>query len=248
MVQDSGAGLSDLPEMAKRVPCDADHLIRKFAKHRSANQDQTIFRFRVTTAEWEILSPRIAHENLQYVEPIVISCVVLIFKCSSHYYPSTEQLVIQMPSRVHENFLAALSHSIENQLSRLSEGDGPVADFAKDVQDDRSATVRPLDPRYGTHDPDASFRHLESEFPGVVIEVAYAQEGKRLDAIAEDYILGSDHQIRVVVAIDINYNAKKNSTFTIWRGATEGPEEDKVLLAVHEDTKVVSIEALIFND
>lgn len=152
---------------------------------------------------------------------------MLILKHSSDYFPSIERLVLRMPVELHEGLLRSLNGRIIEQLRLLSYGSGSVADFAKDIRDTGSTTIRPRDPEYGTHDPDISFRHRKSSSPTVIIEVAHSQRGGKLRTIAEDYILGSDLEIRVVVGMDIEYSKSKRATFSVWRARMQGPDDDK---------------------
>jgi len=145
-----------------------------------------------------------------------------------NYFPSIERLVLRMPTKVHEQFLRSLSGRITEQLRLLSHGSGSAADFAKDIRDVGSATIRPRDPEYGTHDPDSSFQHLKSPSPTVIIEVAHSQNGGKVRTLAEEYILGSDLEIGVVVGVDIEYSKSKRATFSVWRAGLQGPDDDKV--------------------
>ena len=132
-----------------------------------------------------------------------------------------------MPTKVHEQFSRSLSGRIVEQLRQFSQGSGSAADFAKDIRDVGSATIKSRDPEYGTHDPDSSFQHLDSPLPTVIIEVAHSQSGRRLRTLAEEYILGSDLAIRVVVGLDIEYSKSKRAAFSVWRAGLQGPEGDK---------------------
>lgn len=133
-----------------------------------------------------------------------------------------------MPTKLHEHFLGSLNGHISEQLRLLSRESGSAADFAKDIRDARSATIKPRDPEYGTHDPDGSFQHLKSPLPTVIIEVAHSQKGRELKTLAEEYILGSDLEIRVVVGVDIEYRKNKRATFSVWRAEEQGPDDDKI--------------------
>jgi hypothetical protein len=149
-------------------------------------------------------------------------------KRSVDYFPSIERVVLRMPTNVHEQFLRSLTGRITEQLRLLSHGSGSAADFAKDISDVGSTTIRPQDPEYGTHDPDTSFQHLKSPLPTVIIEVAHSQKGGKLRTLAEEYILGSDLEIRVVVGVNIEYSKSKRATFSVWRAGLQGLEDDRV--------------------
>lgn len=105
---------------------------------------------------------------------------------------------------------------IVQQLDKITHGDSPSANFARDIRDSRSNTITFDDPEYGRHDPDASFRHSGAQYPGVVIEVAYSQKARALPRLADDYILGSDDNIRVVVGLKIEY-LHKTATLSVWK-------------------------------
>lgn len=85
-----------------------------------------------------------------------------------------------------------------------------------------SATLELFDEEYRcNHSPDAQFRHDEAQYPGVVIEVSYSQKQRDLRSIVDNYILGSDGNIRVVVCLDVDYRNGKHATLSVWRPSIE---------------------------
>lgn len=65
-----------------------------------------------------------------------------------------------------------------------------------------------------------------------MIEASYAQKRKHLTTIAEDYILGSDSDTRVVVGLDVEYRAGRKATISIWRlEVIHDPNSEGVLVA-----------------
>jgi hypothetical protein len=64
--------------------------------------------------------------------------------------------------------------------------------------------------------PDATFKHCDAHWPGVVIEVSYSQKTKAIPHLADDYILETNGSVRVVVGLDIDYKTKKG-TISMWR-------------------------------
>lgn len=122
-----------------------------------------------------------------------------------------------MPTKLHEWVIHSVVKELRRQLRHLEGGQNPSAGFAGAVDARGSPTLTFPDPGYGRHDPDAQFQHLGAKYPGVVIEVSYAQRRKDLAIIAEDYILGSDGDIRVVIGIDIDYHGSKKGTLSVWR-------------------------------
>lgn len=121
-----------------------------------------------------------------------------------------------MLTHVHEALIQRIVPSLNRQMSLIASGESPSAGFARKITSGGSATVKFDDPDYGMHDPDASFYHSEALYPGVIIEVSYSQKRKDLPRLADEYILGSNGSIRVVVGLDVEYSGKK-ATLSVWR-------------------------------
>jgi hypothetical protein len=119
-----------------------------------------------------------------------------------------------MPTLLHDQFIEDVVDEIKAQLRSIQ---GASAAFAKEIRSPGSATIKFRDQEYGKHDPDAQFRHPKAQYPGVVIEVSFSQKRKDLARIADDYILGSDGNIRAVVGLDIEYKGSKEATLSVWR-------------------------------
>lgn len=130
------------------------------------------------------------------------------------YFSSTRRFIIRMPTTLHEGFITSIVDEIQGQLRSIQ---ATSAEFAKEIRSGGSASIKFTDKEYGKHDPDAQFRHSQAQFPGVVIEVSYSQKRKDLERLADDYILGSDSDIRVVVGLDIGYKTGKQATLSVWR-------------------------------
>lgn len=133
--------------------------------------------------------------------------------CRYDYSTESDRLVVRMPTAVHQLFVARIEDAIFSQLKSIREGLGAAASFAQKVYPARSTEVHfpvydTITGRNSKHEPDASFWHDDAKYPGVVIEVAYSQKKKRLGRLAEDYLLDSDANIRVVVGLDIEYGKK----------------------------------------
>ncbi|KAJ9653658.1 hypothetical protein H2198_007169 [Neophaeococcomyces mojaviensis] len=153
------------------------------------------------------------------------------------YFPPYRRFVIWKPTPAHTMFLARLFDEISWQLRTLAEG--PAADFVKHVRFQGSSAYTPIDPDYGRHDPDGSFGHEEQWCPGVVVEAADLEKGKMLRRLAEDYILGSDLEVRIMVGFQFSQQ-KKDATLSIWRPQWRGDAwyvGSKVTTIRHADGK-----------
>lgn len=130
------------------------------------------------------------------------------------YFPSTSRFIIRMPTAIHESVIKSIVEELLLQLRSISHGES--AEFAKEVDSDGSATIDFEEPQFGSHAPDGQFRHSKANYPGVVLEVAYAQKAKDLPYLADEYILGSDGDIRVVIGISLEYKQINKATLSIW--------------------------------
>ncbi|KAF2466100.1 uncharacterized protein BDR25DRAFT_336652 [Lindgomyces ingoldianus] len=129
------------------------------------------------------------------------------------YNSETHRLVVRMPTGVHELFIDGVEDAIRSQLKAIRRGSDKAARFAQKVWPARSTEIEfPVEDcptgRRSKYEPDASFWHENAQYPGVIIEVAYSQKKKRLGQLAEDYLLDSDANVRVVVGLDIEYGKK----------------------------------------
>jgi hypothetical protein len=123
-----------------------------------------------------------------------------------------------MPLPIHELLLCPISKEIQRQLSFIASHQDLSAEFAREIECQRSSTIHFDDSDYGRHDPDDSFAHSKTHYPGVVIEISYSQKRKDLARLADDYILGSDGSIRVVIGLDIEYLGKAAlATLSVWQ-------------------------------
>jgi hypothetical protein len=144
-----------------------------------------------------------------------------------------------MPTRTHEFFSSSIVSEILRQLGTIAKRKGKAAEFARSVsytgsprlhfladgdgdgEDNNSGNTHTQEDKapikYDSHEPDATFSHASAQWPGVVIEVSFSQKEKDLKNLAEDYILGSDGNIQVVIGLNIEYKNSKKASLSIWR-------------------------------
>jgi hypothetical protein len=141
---------------------------------------------------------------------------ILTFIPRYDYFPSTSRFILRMPTPIHESVIKSVIEELQHQLRSISLGDGQSAEFSKEVESDGSVTIDFEEPQFGSHDPDGQFRHSEANYPGVVLEVAYSQKAKDLPYLADEYILGSDGDIRAVIGINLEYKETNKATLSVW--------------------------------
>ena len=138
-----------------------------------------------------------------------------------------------MPARIYEEIAASIISDIVLQLHLISNGGGSASIFAKSVSSSGSTTIKSNDPEISRHDPDGSFIHEKAYSPGAILKVSYSQKRKDLLRLAEDYIYGSDGNIRVVIGIDINYK-DKSAVLLMWQSQIQTNEAGEEELVAHQ--------------
>jgi hypothetical protein len=121
-----------------------------------------------------------------------------------------------MPKPIHELLIESAVNEIKHHLKSISEGVGPSADFAEEVACEGSTTIEFDEREYGHHDPDSQFRHTNAKYPGVILEVANSQKARLLPHLADDYILGSNGNIRAVICINLEYKQRGQASLSVW--------------------------------
>ncbi|KAH8812494.1 hypothetical protein F5884DRAFT_785557 [Xylogone sp. PMI_703] len=161
------------------------------------------------------------------------------YKLRYDYFPSSNRFILRMPIAVHEMVKINIIEELQRQLRSIAEGDNQSAEFARALSLRGSTTIKFKDPEYGEHSPDSQFQHAKERYPGVVIEVSYASKRKDLYRLADDYILGSDGDIQVVVGIDVEYRGSKKATLSIWRPRVVKVDDGELELVAAQTVKDV---------
>jgi hypothetical protein len=137
------------------------------------------------------------------------------------YDPVRKLLSIRMPTPVHEAFSRLLAEHLRHELDSISRNNEKARSFASNIRSVGSSRIllrEGIDTRdsaWPRRQPDEQFQHKDATYPGVVIEVSYSQDGKALRRLAQEYILYSNGDIKLVLGIDINETAE--CTVSTWR-------------------------------
>ncbi|TKA72912.1 hypothetical protein B0A49_08440 [Cryomyces minteri] len=159
---------------------------------------------------------------------------------------SHQKLILRMPTSVHDTFRSGIEHHILSELKGLATREDDVGRFATRVVGKGSSRIAFLKPTVtgststtttettgDERHPDAAFAHERNKYPGVIIEVSYAQKRKALRKLAKQYILQSEGSIRVVVGLDIDYGRpSKRATLSVWRPDLHTSEDGQVIFTV----------------
>lgn len=127
---------------------------------------------------------------------------------------------------LHETFVRAVERGIIFQLDALAASSSSAADLARSIHptgsprlrfEEAAATEEGTSTILDQHEPDISFTHADAKWPGVIIEVSYSGKRKDLPWLADDYIMGSDGNIRVVIGLDVEYRGARSAALLVWR-------------------------------
>ena len=172
--------------------------------------------------------------------------------------PHTSTFTVRMPSAIHEMVKQAVVKEIGSQLAQSAvkyKRNGIVSKF-DDLISDKGSTIitlkgfDPIEGTYPSHEPDGSFAYTRTRYPSLVIEISYSQKRKDLCKLADDYICGSNGEIKVVLGLDLEYsNKSKKATTSIWRPQiTPDPEnEAEAILETQEIKKDDVSSAFLFS-
>jgi hypothetical protein len=162
-----------------------------------------------------------------------------------------------MPTAIHELFVARVEDTIFSQLKLIRDGRDNAAAFAQKVQLARSTEIYLSTDKFPSikqskYEPDASFWHDDAQYPGVIIEIAYSQKKKKLNRLAESYLLDSDTSVQVVIGLDIEYGMKESrkATLSVWRSRifyTDKGDELRVVQEIVDEVTITSIRAPPMN-
>ncbi|PBP26977.1 hypothetical protein BUE80_DR002082 [Diplocarpon rosae] len=168
------------------------------------------------------------------------------------YFPYIRCFALRMPTPLHESLIFQVVRDIDSQLISIAHSNSSSAAFAKQVNSLCSATIQFPDSELAKHDPDGQFQCSEACYPGVVIEVSYSQKRKALPYLADDYILDSDANIRVVIGIDVKYKGSKKSTLSVWRPEIvtndAGEQELIIVQTIADQRQILRDENGLVND
>ena len=137
--------------------------------------------------------------------------------------------------------IVSIRTEIDRQLASFRNGSSPTAFFAQQIESIDSTSLMFQNNLH--YSPDMQYRHEGAEYPGLIVEVAYSQSnrdgGKNLLRLAEQYIIQSRGNIKLVVGISIEYVPPRKpftprATVSVWRPKL-GKDEFGPYLKVNEE-------------
>ncbi|KAL5583952.1 hypothetical protein FOVSG1_015303 [Fusarium oxysporum f. sp. vasinfectum] len=162
------------------------------------------------------------------------------------FEPRPGRIILRMPSPTHDTFVWSVTSTIFEEILSVGRENEAVRGFTSKILssgssrifldlDDDEAEAEEVNKVQAQmrRQPDAQFQHKDAALPGVVIEVSYTQDAKRLPRIAKEYIHHSDGDIKVAVCIDINSGSE--STISLWKPRfTSEEDSDEVTMHIEQ--------------
>ncbi|MCJ1281277.1 hypothetical protein MMC26_000595 [Xylographa opegraphella] len=130
------------------------------------------------------------------------------------YNPRTFEFVVRMPTSIHEFIGESIAYDVCRQIDIIRGGNNPAAEIARKVHCLGSTSIYLEDG--ARRDPDKEFRYEGAKYPSLVIEIAYSQRRKNLSKLADQYIVESSGQIRIVIGIQLDYKESKIAIVSVW--------------------------------
>ena len=158
------------------------------------------------------------------------------------YVPHASELIIRLPTELHNTLTMRVLREIEDQISRAAtrdEEDPCIKSFLSTVKQ-WSGNIFGSDSSGHQRCPDGYLKCRKSKLPGVIIETAYSQTAKNLDKLADDYIKTSKGNIQMIICLNLAYrpnNSNPVDRISVW----EAKIEDKVFKSKRTFDEVSSI-------
>ena len=134
-----------------------------------------------------------------------------------------------MPTGFHDRIARECEYGIRDMLREIASGENSdIAKIAENVKTSGGADVRPPDLDIQRKNPDGSFQLKGCDYPGLLIEVAWAHENRsELEQKARDYFDVTQGEVRTVVCFDFSDIFKKQQAVRKKWVAEEGKRKKK---------------------
>ena len=171
-------------------------LLHLFQRHKEGKRELSWFKVDLSREDYaQLLAALDRCESLRrYVEN----------ELRYDYDSYKQELVIRIPSAVHEIFIRKVDRDIMSQLDAI----GNDVEIAREIE---SIGSTDLELGESKHCPDSAYKCNGSQYPHLVVEVSYSQKRHDLPYLADDYVVDSNGSIGVVIGLNIEYKGTKKA-------------------------------------
>ena len=113
-----------------------------------------------------------------------------------------------MPLPIHDRFTRKVVNAILKEIQTVADGLPPtsaLSRFLRDIDAYGSTDFYAADDPRHRRSPDDSICCEGTRFPAIVIETAYSQSEKRLRRVADDWIMLSNGNVKMVIGLEMSY-------------------------------------------
>ncbi|KAH0562099.1 hypothetical protein GP486_003204 [Trichoglossum hirsutum] len=199
---------------AKKLSTAATRVVEAFRRHEDGRLDRNQLAFQLKRQEYQ--------EVLDYLEQDYSLKGWVDCKIRYNYDPATRLLEIYMPTTIHEKLTANVAVEIKRftqQFSAQCALPSAFPAFLNAIHYMASSDIYAHDDPHYKRSPDAAFSHFDDQFPGIVIETSYSQKAESVEKRADEYIMMSNGNIKMVIGFDVEYrsNNQRVDTISVWR-------------------------------
>lgn len=130
----------------------------------------------------------------------------------------TQNLILKMPSLVHEYFADSVRGHFKSQIEELRQEFlqvPQITNLCDNLRLGGTLDVHSVNKK-SWKSPDIHISHRLAAFPAVIIEIAHAQSRQSLSTRAKSYFRESNGDIEIVIGLKTSYNGHE-ATINIWR-------------------------------
>ncbi|KAI9860739.1 MAG: hypothetical protein M1813_005662 [Trichoglossum hirsutum] len=127
-----------------------------------------------------------------------------------------------MPTTAHELITVRIVDEIKSSIHQFSTQcvlPSALPAFLDVIENLSSSDIPALNDSDHKRCPDAAFSHPDDQYPGIVIETSYSQRVRNVEKAADEYIMMSNGNIKMVICFDVEYrpNNQQVDTVSLWR-------------------------------
>ena len=156
-----------------------------------------------------------------------------------------------MPTRTHDLCTALIAKEIDSCIHRFSTEcalPSVLPAFLNVIRNESTSDIFGYNDCKHKRSPDAAFSHPDDQYPGIVIETSFSQEAKAVEKRADEYVMMSNGNIKMIISFDVEYRAsnRKVDTISVWRSAYGQDQEGPFLYAeCISDHEVSNLQCLL---
>ncbi|KAH0544584.1 hypothetical protein FGG08_001233 [Glutinoglossum americanum] len=202
-------------------------VVQAFRDHQDSCLDRGRLELQLERQEYQ--------ELLGYLERDYLLRGYVNDKIRYDYDPAASLLQVRMPTPPHDLFTAKIVQEIISRINQFSAQHTPpsaLPAFLNAIENESTSDIYDYEDSTHKRSPDSAFSHPDDLFPGIVIETSYSQKAKRVEKLADEYVMMSNGSIKMVIGFDVNYpsdNGPRVDTISTWRPA-HGQDQEGLFL------------------